>query len=171
MKVSTIIALAKALQDADVKHIVCGGQAVVAHGYTRFTADLDLAIKLDTSSILRAVDALRSVSYRPALPVTAAQFANPEIRSSWATQKKMVVLNFVSDIDPMGTVDIFIQDQFDFESEYAQALVVEIEPGVNWHVLRLDTLIDMKRATGRAVDLDDVEHLQALKQMQLGPYS
>jgi hypothetical protein len=169
MQVATIISVSKALNDAGVRFLVCGGQAVVAHGYVRFTADLDIAIHLDPASIRNAVTALRTTGYRPALPVSGEQFADPGVRERWAREKNMTVLNFISDADPLGTIDVFIQNPFDFDAEYAAADRFELLPGLPWHVLRLDTLIDMKLAAGRAVDLDDVEHLKAVQSMQPGP--
>lgn len=166
MKVDTIISVSKALHDAAVRFLVCGGQAVVSHGYVRFTADLDIAIHLDPANIRSAMAALKGVGYHPAVPVTSEQFADPTVRERWAREKNMTVLSFISDADPLGAIDIFIQDPFDFEAEYAAADSFDLTPGVPWRVLRLDALVEMKRAVGRPVDMDDVEHLQALKTMQ-----
>lgn len=148
MRVSTIISVSKALNDAGVRFIVCGGQAVVAHGYVRFTADLDIAIRLDGDSIRKALDALGAAGYRTTLPVTAEQIADAKTRERGAQEKNMTVLNFVSDADPLGTIDVLIQNQFDFDAEYAAADVIELIPGLSWRVLRLDALIAMKLAVG-----------------------
>lgn len=163
MQVDTIITVSKALHDAGVRFIVCGGQAVVAHGYVRFTADLDIAIHLDPAAVRNAVNALKVAGYRPTLPVTSEQFADPKVREFWARDKNMIVLNFISDADPLGTIDIFIENPFDFDAEYAAADRFELVADVPWRVLRVDALIAMKLAAGRPVDLDDVEHLKALK--------
>jgi hypothetical protein len=166
VRVDTIISVSKALNEAGVRFIVCGGQAVVAHGYVRFTADLDIAIHLQPDSVRKAVAALGLSGYRPSIPVSAEQFADEKVRATWSVEKNMQVLSFVSDVDPLGTIDIFIQDPFNFEEEHAAADILELVPGVTWRVLRLDALINMKVAVGRPVDLDDVEHLKALKGMK-----
>jgi predicted nucleotidyltransferase len=166
VRVDTIIAVSRALNEAGVRFIVCGGQAVIAHGYVRFTADLDIAIQLQPDSVRKAVGALGLSGYRPAIPVSTEQFADAAVRETWATEKNMEVLNFVSSADPLGTIDIFIRDPFDFDEEYAAAETLELVPGVTWRVVRLETLIRMKAAVGRPVDLDDVEHLRALKSMK-----
>lgn len=165
MQVETILSVTKALHEAGVRFIVCGGQAVVAQGYVRFTADLDIAIQLDPAIVRNAVAALENAGYRPALPVTAEQFADPGVRDRWAREKNMVVLNFISDADPLGTIDIFIRDPFDFDVEYAAADCFDLIPGLPWRVLRVDALIEMKLSVGRPVDLDDVNHLRVLKAM------
>lgn len=168
MQVDTIISVSKALHDAGVRFLVCGGQAVVAHGYVRFTADLDIAIHLDPATARDAVTALKNVGYRPALPVTGEQFADSVVRERWAREKNMTVRNFISGADPLGTIDIFIQDPFDFDAEYALADRFDLIPDLPWRVLRMDALIDMKLAVGRPIDLDDVDHLKALKTMRSG---
>lgn len=149
MQVATIVSVSKALQDAGVRFLVCGGQAVVAHGYVRFTADLDIAIQLNAVTIRTAVNALGKVGYRPALPVSAEQFADAAVRGQWAREKNMRVLNFVSETDRLGTIDIFIENPFDFDAEYRVADSFELLPGVRWHVLRIEALIDMKRGYRR----------------------
>jgi len=163
VRVDTIINVTRALNDAGVRFIVCGGQAVIAHGYVRLTADLDIAIHLQPDSIRKAGEALRSCGYRPSIPVSVEEFADPSVRQRWASERNMQVLNFVSDADPLGTIDVFIRDPFDFDQEYNGAKSIELIPGVRWRVLRLDALIEMKLAAGRALDLDDVEHLRALR--------
>lgn len=169
MKVETILAVTRALHDANVRFLVCGGQAVVAHGYVRFTADLDIAVQLEPDHIRRAVAALEGAGYRPALPVSGSEFADAETRRRWAEEKNMTVLSFISNADPLGTIDVFILDQFDFEAEYASATILKLAPGLYWPVLRLETLISLKKAVGRPIDLDDVDHLTALKAMQSTP--
>lgn len=141
---------------------------MVAHGYVRFTADLDIAIHLDSPTILSAVAALKASGYRPALPLTAEEFADAEVRERWVREKNMTVLSFISEADPLGTIDVFIRDHFDFEAEYAAADCFELAPGLNWRVLRVDALIEMKLAVGRPVDLDDVDHLKTLRTMRGG---
>ncbi len=47
MKVDDIRTILRALNDADVRYLIVGGLAVVAHGYVRFTQDIDLVIQLE----------------------------------------------------------------------------------------------------------------------------
>ena len=42
MELRSIEAIIRALNDAQVKYLVVGGLAVNAHGYERFTKDVDL---------------------------------------------------------------------------------------------------------------------------------
>ena len=85
------------------------GLAVNAHGYLRYTADIDLVIALDTLNVEAAFRALATLGYRPAVPITAKQFGDPVLRQKWRDQKGMVVLNFFSDQHREVSIDVFVE--------------------------------------------------------------
>ena len=76
MKIDDVRTILRALNDANVRYLIVGGLAVVAHGYVRFTQDIDLVIQLERENVLRAMNALTTIGYRPLIPVDAAQFAD-----------------------------------------------------------------------------------------------
>ena len=78
--VETIIG---ALNAANVRYLIAGGLAVVAHGYVRFTADIDLILDLDPANVRRALSALGRLGYRPRAPVSIDEFAEPAKRAEW----------------------------------------------------------------------------------------
>jgi len=47
MKLADVAAILRALNDADVRYLIVGGLAVIAHGYVRYTADLDIVLRLE----------------------------------------------------------------------------------------------------------------------------
>ena len=53
MEVRSVEAVVKALNDAKVQYLIVGGLAVIAHGYERFTNDVDLVIGLEQDNICR----------------------------------------------------------------------------------------------------------------------
>ena len=55
MKLADVEAILRALNDADVRYLIVGGLAVVAHGYVRYTADVDLVLDLERDNALRAM--------------------------------------------------------------------------------------------------------------------
>ena len=69
MRLDSIERIARALNDGEVRFIVVGGLAVVAHGYGRQTQDLDLVIQLEPGSIHRAFEELARLGYRPRVRV------------------------------------------------------------------------------------------------------
>ena len=151
----------EALNDAQVRYLVVGGVAVVLHGHFRTTADLDLVVQLAPDNVLRAVDALESLGYRPRAPVAFADFADAGIRAGWIRDKGLKVFSLWSSRVPRLQVDLFVEEPFDFEETWSRGLRVPVgktdAPVVSW-----DDLIAMKRKAGRHGDLADVEALEAL---------
>jgi hypothetical protein len=160
MRLSAFDAVAQALHRAGVRYLVAGGLAVNAHGYLRFTADIDLILALDLANIRAAFDALTTLGYRPSVPIEVDQFADPAQRQRWATEKGMQVLSLFSDRHPETLVDPFVQEPVDFEVEYTRAMAGEVLPGVPVRFLALPTLIRMKEAAGRPRNHDDIQHLR-----------
>ncbi|MDQ3698935.1 MAG: nucleotidyltransferase [Gemmatimonadota bacterium] len=162
MKLASVEAIIRALNEAGVRFIVAGGLAVVAHGYGRQTHDLDLVIRLDGPTVRAAFRALETLGYRPRVSVTAAGFADPQQRARWIEEKGMTVLNFHSDEHRETPVDVFVTEPFDFDGEHRLALVEELAPGVSVRILRLATLLRIKREAGRPQDLADIAELSLL---------
>ncbi len=81
----------------------------------------------------------------------------------------MTVLGFFSDQHRSTGLDVFVTEPFDFDAEHAGAMVVEVTPGVPVRVVRLATLVKMKRAAGRQRDLGDIEELRRLHGDAIGP--
>ena len=155
--------IAVALRDARVRYLVAGGLAVNAHGYLRLTQDVDLVIQLDPQNIGSCFAALTNLGYRPLVPVTGDQFADPEQRARWIRDKGMTVLNLHSDRYRPVSVDIFVTEPFDFEREYEAALIGELSPGLFVRFVSIAALIAMKKLANRPRDLDDIEHLAMIQ--------
>lgn len=159
MKLASFTAIVAALEDAGVRYLVAGGMAVNAHGYLRFTKDVDLVIELVPENIKRSFAAIHTLGYRPMVPITAEQFADDSQRESWIVDKGMTVLNFWSDQYRETPIDVFVTTPFDFEREYRSALVKPLGP-VTVRFVSIPTLINMKKIAGRTQDLIDIEHMQ-----------
>ena len=160
MKLASIEAIVGTLNEAGVRYLVAGGVAVNAHGYLRFTQDIDLVIALDPANIMRAFEALSKLGYKPLVPITAEQFANAELRKSWIREKGMTVLNLFSDQHRETTVDIFVAEPFDFAAEYRLAYEGELAPGLTVRFVSIPALIAMKQVANRPRDVDDIQHLR-----------
>lgn len=163
MKVQSIRAIMQALNQRDVRFLVVGGLAVVAHGYGRVTFDLDLVLDLQPENIRQAWFALESLGFRPRVPVTADQFSDAALRAQWVREKGMTVLNLYSELHPATAVDIFASEPFDFSATLAKAERAPLGDGADFSYVDLDTLILMKQLAGRAKDLDDIEQLRRLR--------
>jgi hypothetical protein len=160
MKLASFEAVVRALEDAGVRYLVAGGLAVNAHGYLRFTHDVDLVIQLRPDNIIPAFRALASLGYQPRVPVTAEQFADEAQRRQWISEKGMLVLNFHSDRHRETPLDVFVSEPFDFDREYEAIPKQDLAPGLFVRFVSIPTLIAMKEVAGRARDADDIQHLR-----------
>jgi hypothetical protein len=163
VKLSSFEALATSLESAGVRYLVAGGLAVAAHGYLRFTKDVDIVIQLIPDNIEKAFAALASLGYRPNVPITKDQFANSELRNSWVRDKGMQVLQFWSDAHRETSVDVFVTEPFDFDAEYGAAFLSPLNKDLTVRFVSYPTLIRMKEEAGRPQDRADIEQLRAAR--------
>lgn len=162
MNQSSVIAIARALQEHRVRYLIVGGLAVVAHGYGRFTADVDLVLDMEPDNLQRALAAFSGMGYRPKVPVPLAHFADPAMRESWIRDKNMKVFSLWNPDDLRTEVDLFVASPFDFERAYAAAERQKVGPDVEATFVGLEELLALKAAAGRAIDMDDIEKLRGV---------
>jgi hypothetical protein len=152
-----------ALNAAGVRYLIGGGLAVVAHGHVRFTADVDLLLDLESQNVLRAIDALEGLGYRPRAPVPFRAFADPLTRQEWLRDKGLTVFSLSSDSHPATEVDLFVETPIDFEAAYRRAERREVGAGVEAVFVGFDDLVYLKEQAGRPIDLDDIAQLKAIR--------
>lgn len=61
MRLASFEAIVQALNSAGVRYLVADELAVNAHGYLRFTKDIDLVLQLVPDNVRRALDALTAI--------------------------------------------------------------------------------------------------------------
>jgi len=160
MKLDTLEKIFQSLNEAQVRYLIAGGLAVNAHGYLRYTKDVDFVLQLDPLNIEHAMSALGTLGYRPNIPVTAEQFADARQRQEWISQKNMQVLQLWSDAHRETPIDIFVTEPFPFDKEYSHALVKPLYGSIEVRFVTIPTLIKMKQAANREQDRIDIQHLQ-----------
>src|SRR5580765_720126 len=163
MERRSVEAIFGALNGSGARYLVVGGLAVVAHGYVRLTADIDIVLDPDPGALRRAIDALVALGYRPRAPVEFAEFAEPEKRRQWARDKGLTVFSVFSRRHHATEVDLFLESPFDFDRAYARAARFPVADGIEGTFVGLDDLMAMKKAAARPQDLDDVEGLRSLR--------
>ena len=161
MKLTTFQSVMDGLRQHEVRFLLVGGMAVVAHGYGRMTYDIDLVIQLTPANIRRTFEALAQLDFRPRIPVTIEEFMDSTTREKWAREKGMIVLNLFSEKEDPCAIDLFIREPFPFDETFAKAVPSAVN-GVPFRYVDLNTLIHMKKEAGRPVDLEDVRHLEQL---------
>ena len=166
MKAESLQAIIAALNDADVRYLIVGGLAVVAHGYVRYTVDVDLVVALDRDNIQRALSALQGLGYKPRVPVAMLDFADERIREGWIREKGMIVFQLISDQHIDTNVDLFVTMPFDFDAQWERASWQPVLGDMKAPVLAMNELLAMKRQAGRSKDRLDIEALQKMHGLQ-----
>lgn len=151
----------KALANAEVEYVVVGGFAVIMHGHLRATSDLDLVIGLSPSNCKMGMAALAGIGLRPRLPVSLADFADPAKREDWVQHRNMQVFQLWDPANPVRSVDVFVREPIDIRAMRAEAVIKDLD-GVAIPVASIRHLIQLKLASGRPLDLDDINALRQI---------
>jgi hypothetical protein len=138
--------LLRLFEEEGVEYLIIGGYAVIAHGYPRFTDDLDLLIQASRENGLRAVRALERFG-RPVGEFEADDFVRTPSFISFATDQ--------------AWFDLMTQiPGIDAAASFASRTVLATQ-GMNLKFIDLHSLRLNKQATGRTKDLLDLENLPA----------
>jgi predicted nucleotidyltransferase len=142
------------LDQHGVDYVTIGAFAVIAHGYVRATADIDLIARQSRDNLERLASAFRDLNARlrgvdadlleidPTDPDTLANGA------SFTLDTDAGPVDYLNDVPGAG-------DYADLRARSVEATAA----GVRVRVVGLDDLIRMKRASGRPQDLRDIANL------------
>lgn len=142
----------RALSAGAVEFVLIGGLAVAVHGHVRATVDTDVVCdgsigNLDRlSTVLRDVDAHLPGAPPGLDPTSASALAGSNARFETRLGQLHVVQA------PQGAPS--------YESLRAEAVPVELEPGLTLQVCSFEHLVLMKRAMDRTQDRADLEALE-----------
>ena len=162
MERRSVQAIIGALNAAGVRYLIAGGLAVVAHGYVRFTADIDLILDLESGNVKQAMMALAALGYQPRAPVRLEEFADPAKRGEWVREKGLTVFSLFSAEHPATEVDLFVEVPLDFDAAYRSAARMDVAPEVSATFVSLPDLLRLKQRARRPQDMLDIEKLRAL---------
>lgn len=137
-----------------VDYITIGAFAVIAHGYVRATADIDVVARQDRENLERLAAAfaeLNAVLRGVDADLLDIDPTDPDVLANGAS--------FTLDTDA-GPVDYLndVPGAGDYDDLRARAVEANAA-GVVVRVVGLDDLIRMKRASGRPQDLRDIANL------------
>ncbi len=148
-----------ALSEARVDFVLIGGMAGVVHGSSRVTVDVDCVYSRAAANIVRLASALAPLhpTLRGAPPGLPFRFDAATISAG---------LNFTL-ATSLGPVDLLGEATGGGTWEALQTESVTVSVfGRPCRVVTLETLIRLKRAAGRAKDLEAVAELEALRDAQ-----
>ena len=163
MTVRSVVDIVRALNATGERYLIAGGLAVVAHGYVRFTADVDLMLDFASPGLPHIIRALSDLGYEPRIvPIPLAALADPDQRARWVRDKGAFVLNLASAEHPRTNIDVFLQPPLGFEEYWSRMVRVDVSTGMNASFVSRADLLDMKRRAGRVVDLQDIAMLEKI---------
>jgi hypothetical protein len=154
MTVPDLAALLGALLDEGVEFVVIGGVALAVHGLVRATEDVDVVPAPDRDNLDRLVNRLIREDAR--LTLAPDRIPGAEERRALYQGRNMSLSTRLGEID--------IVQRLPGVPGYAQLAerAILVTPfGLPLKVASRADLIAMKRASGRAIDLADLEHLKA----------
>lgn len=142
----------------EIDYVVIGGIAVIAHGHTRNTRDVDLVPSAETGNLARLAAALRELGAR--LSGTGAHLLDIDVYDPKTLGNGA---NFTLETDA-GGLDVFgdVPGAPPYSDLAARAMAVDLG-GLEIRIAGLDDLIRMKQASGRPQDLGDIAALTALE--------
>lgn len=157
------------LQRRNVSYVLCGGLAIVLHGYRRFTADIDVAIPLRTGQVRLFLDAMEALGYKPRAPVPAEVLADPEKRREWREEKGARAFTFCDHGHPYRQIDVFLDEVVPFEELHA-ASVIKRDGELEIRLASVGHLLRMKRniVPPREHDKLDITILETLLKKEVG---
>ena len=144
------------LIDADVRFVVVGGYAAVAHGSTILTRDIDICVPFDAANVEALLAATEDLH-----PVHRMSPARPPFdRSALTTNWKN--LNLHTD---WGQLDCLGEIEGIGSYEEVEARSDEVSLGdASCRILTIDALILAKEAMGRPKDREAVIQLKAIRE-------
>ena len=152
----TFIDLLRRFREAEVEFVVIGGMAVVYHGSSLVTQDLDVCAPFTPDNvprILNAIDGLNARFYpRPDLPIIRNEPEKFVGYKNLYLRTDLGKLDILGELPGVGTYDEI------------KERVVEVDvDGIRLRVLDLDTLIAAKRFAGRARDFRAISELEEIR--------
>jgi hypothetical protein len=149
-----LVSLFNVLTNQGVAYIMVGGFATNMHGYSRFTADLDIWIKDTQDNRERFMHAIADIGLGE-----YKEFLTSEFIPGWFT----LALTNGMELDIMTHLANYTSGDFDECYKIAETMNVL---GENIKVLHINHLIAEKQKLGRPKDLQDVEELLKIKSLK-----
>jgi hypothetical protein len=137
--------LLQLFNDKNIEYLVVGGYAMAAHGYPRYTGDIDLWVWSTQDNAIKILDALREFGFGGA-GLKEEDFQKPQ---------QVIQLGF-----PPARIDLLTDiDGVTFADCWPQRLVLDLD-GVSVPVIGKSDLIRNKETSNRLQDRADLEKLR-----------
>ncbi len=142
-----------------VEYVLVGGVAVVAHGSTLMTQDLDILYRVEPDNVRRLLAAFEELDAYVFNDVRKLRFSFDHLNNHGHHLSETKA----GRIDALGSIGV----KGDIHYEHLLSVAVELNVfGVTLLCISLDRLISVKRELGRPRDQAAVLELEALKKLR-----
>jgi hypothetical protein len=147
MYIPDFLELLRLLKEEKVEYLIVGGYAVAAHGYPRFTSELDIWVNPTLQNGNRIIATLDTFGFH-SLGLRATDFTQPDTAIQLGYPPARVI--FVTEMDGL-----------DFDEVYPHR-VERMEQDSPIDYIDVKNLIKTKKLTGRMQDVEDAEFLSRI---------
>lgn len=135
-----------ALNEQEVRYILVGGFSVILHGYSRTTGDMDIWVDRTTENYQKLKKAFNQFGM-PVFDMTEENFLS---HPNWDV--------FTFGVPPVA-IDVMVKVKgLVFQECFDKSVIFE-DDDLKIRTIHKDNLIEAKRSSGRAKDLNDLENL------------
>ena len=134
------------LNKAAVDYVLVGGYAVILHGYSRVTGDMDILVRSTKENYQKLKAAFHSFGM-PVFDMTETKFLNLAENDVFTFGRQPVSIDIMTAIKGADFDDIFRES------------ILFTERDVAVRTVSLSWLQQLKKASGRPKDQDDINHL------------
>lgn len=153
------------LQHKRIRYLVIGGVAVNLHGFSRTTGDLDILLSMDQKNLGRFVGMIKSLGWKPRLPVELEDFIDSHKREGWIKEKNMKVFSVYNPKKEIEHIDVMVENYIDFDKAYEKR--EEVFAGdVKIAILSIQDLIQLKEIAARERDKIDINALRKIQELK-----
>lgn len=136
----------KSLNEENVEYILVGGYAVIFHGYSRTTGDLDIWVN-QTFENYRKLEKAFSSFGMPVFDMTKDNFLNNPNIDVFTFGRPPVCIDIMNKIKGLQ-----------FNDCYRKADIIKVQ-NISVRLINLSDLLKAKKASNRPKDQDDRDHL------------
>jgi hypothetical protein len=136
----------QALNNQQVEYLLVGGYAVIFHGYSRTTGDMDIWVNRTKANYTKLLKAFKEFRM-PIFDMTEERFLNHKEIDVFRFGRKPVAIDIMTKM-----ADLNFDDCYQLAQTYN-------DDGLLINVVHYNNLIEAKKISGRHKDLNDLEHL------------
>ena len=154
--------LLKALYDCNIRYLLIGGLAINLHGIPRTTVDIDILLDLTEDNLKKFIQCMKNLGLKLKQPVDEDSILQETYRATLRMEKNVIVLTYENTQNPLEIIDFLIENPINFQHAYIRKEVLTANH-YKINLAAIEDLITLKRASGRELDLADIENLQKLR--------